>query len=117
MRGFHHANFLQLFREVERAAGPAPGIDRWRADGVEWRRERHGYWGRACSFQIETHELVRSGRGSEEWRFLLVVETWWGRSREKHIRSNHWGKLETGRTADVLRWFKTMAAARHKADA
>jgi hypothetical protein len=112
MRRFHQSGFLQLFRRAERATAPAVGVDRWRTGSVEWVRDRHVFWGQACSFQIETHEVAHECG----WRLLFVIETWWSRSRDTAVRSMHWGRLENGRPDEAIRWFQAQVLAMNHHD-
>lgn len=56
---------------------------------------------------ISVEDLPRFPASIDE---VLVIETWWGRPRDKAIRSGPWGRLERGRSDDAIRWLRTQAA-------
>lgn len=108
MKGFAGPNFLRAFARIQQAANPSFNLARWAVGRVEWRRQRHSYWGFDYSFQVEAHTLVAPGRTG--WNLVVFVETWWMTSRSVAVRTSSWGKLLRGRKADVLAWFKDQEA-------
>jgi hypothetical protein len=110
MRGFNDARFANSFGRIHSAVNPGLKKHHWEAVGVKWLRERHGYHGPHYSFQCETFLLTRLA-SKNSWTLLVVSETWWNEDGNAVLRSNHWGKLLTGRKPDALAWFKTQEDA------
>jgi hypothetical protein len=97
-------NFFNLFARLAAASNKNRDCDSWRVADVTWTRARHVYWGPCYSFQIETHELVRPGRGG--WQLLVAHEMWWPEDRKKTFRNARWSHLAEGPRTKVLEWFK-----------
>jgi len=106
MKGLRGSWFLRIWRSVYAASNPGLAKDSWEVDGVDWSRERHGYWGTETSFQFEIHRLVRRSGPKTLWSLLVVIERWWGPDRSREIRGTEWCKVLAGRSADILAWLK-----------
>ena len=106
MKGLNSSWFFARWQAIYAASNPGHLRDRWSADGVEWIKERHYYWGDAYSFQVESHRLEHRAAGKAAWSLLVVIERWWGPDKEKAFRQVQWCKLLSGSADRVLAWVK-----------
>jgi len=104
LKSFSDSRFALLFNRIVSATNPRLEKDGWRAAEVEFRRERHNYWGRDYAFSMEIYTLRSVSK--DKWELLVVRENWWTGDRRNTVRSGHWGKLVSGRRDSVLAWFK-----------
>jgi len=108
MSGLNSRWFFLQWQIVYASSNPGHRKDHWVVDGVNWTKERHGYWGEHYSVQHEVHRL--EFRGSNEWQLLVVTERWWGSDGQKCIRDTWWCKLISGRADKVRTWLRKQEA-------
>lgn len=77
-----------------------------------WLRERHGFWGRTASFQLET--LIVEHSKPPAWRIMVIREHWWHGPERKAVRSGQWVKLIDGERKAALKWFERQEALMDK---
>ncbi|HUK09006.1 MAG TPA: hypothetical protein VLX09_14120 [Stellaceae bacterium] len=110
MRNLNSRSFVWAWQALYGASNPNHLKDHWRVDGVEWRKERHAYWGVDYSVQHEVHRLEYRHGNKQDWELLVVVERWWGADRDKSIRDICWARAITGRPDRILAWLRKQGA-------
>ena len=104
MKSFTDTRFTNAFARLLTAGNRNPQVDHWTFDDTAWLRERHGFWGQAASFQLET--LIVEHAGAPAWRIMVVREHWWHGPERKAVRSGQWVKLIDGERKAALKWFE-----------
>jgi hypothetical protein len=91
MRGVNDRNFFNAWQILCRATCPNATESARQVGDVEWRRERHSFFGSSYVFSFEVHLLRRSGRGGG-WLLMVVIENRWN---EKHyvLKTATWARV------------------------
>ena len=116
MRNLNSRSFFWAWQTLYGASNPGHLKEHWRVDGVEWRKERHAYWGLHYSVQHEVHRLEHRNGDKNDWELLIVVERWWGADREKSIRDTSWCRVLRGRPDRIVAWIKKQGARQLSAE-
>jgi hypothetical protein len=72
MRGVNDRNFFNTWQLLYRKTCPSTTHTLWQTDDVEWRKERHSFFGSSYALSNEVHTLRRSGRNGG-WLLMVVV--------------------------------------------
>ena len=103
MRKIGDASFFRIVdRLLVAGATRAPAV-RWSIDGVDWRRERHGYAGAGHGFTVEVTTGTKAG--SAAWT-LVVVKEYWRSGTGESIKALQWAHIDSGNRADVVDWLE-----------
>jgi hypothetical protein len=112
MKSFTDARFTHALARLLTARNRNPQVDSWTVGDTAWLRERHGFWGQAASFQLETLTIEHSKNPA--WRIMVVREHWWHGPERKAVRSGQWVKLIGGEREAALKWFERQEALMDK---
>jgi hypothetical protein len=114
MRGVNNRNFFNSWQILYRATCPGASEARWRVDDVEWRKDRHSFFGSAYAISLEVHLLSRAARGGAGWVLMVVVENWWS---DKHdaLKTSTWARVVEGTQKAVVAWMREREHSRDRA--
>lgn len=90
IKSFTDTRFINAFARLLTASNRNPQVDSWTVGDTAWLRERHGFWGQATSFQLETLTIEHSKNPA--WRIMVVREHWWHGLTRRYlleIRTGH----------------------------
>jgi len=104
VRNLATPSFFRTFDLLLVASNPGLKLTKWSYDGVDWVRGRYSVTGRNHGFVIEINTLTRPGRRG--WCLLVTKEHWWAGMRTEAIKSTQWARPVSGRSKDILEWFR-----------
>jgi hypothetical protein len=104
MRGVNNRNFFNIWQLLYRDTCPAATQNLWQVGDIEWRRERHSFFGTAYAVSNEVHLLRRRGRSSG-WLLMVVIENWWN-ERHDVLKSTTWARVVDGNPKTVIAWMR-----------
>jgi hypothetical protein len=104
MRGVNDPNFFNAWRILYRETCPSATHSLWHAGDVEWRKDRHNFFGSLYAVSNEVHTLRRSAPNGG-WVLMVVIENWWDGRRES-IKTTTWARTIEGTAKDVVAWMR-----------
>ena len=104
MRGVNDRNFFNTWQLLYRQSCPSTSHTLWQVGDVEWRKERHSYFGSSYAVSNEVHLLRRSGR-EVRWLLMIVIENWWDGAHEP-IKTSTWARVLEGNANAVVAWMR-----------
>ncbi len=105
MRSVNDAKFFNTWQILYRATCPNATETQWKAGDVEWRKERHSFFGTSYAISLEMHLLSRIVRNGEAWVLLVVIENWWNAKRDV-LKSSTWARVLEGNPKSVVAWMR-----------
>jgi hypothetical protein len=113
MRGVNDRNFFNAWQLLYRATCPSATHTLWQVDDVEWRKDRHSFFGSAYAVSSEVHTLRRSAR-TGAWLLMVVIETWWD-GQHQSIKATTWARVIDGEAKSVIAWMRGHERAAERA--
>jgi hypothetical protein len=104
MRGVNDRNFFNTWQLLYRKTCPSATHALWQTGDVEWRKDRHSFFGSSYAMSHEVHTLRRSGR-SGGWLLMVVIENWWDGEHEA-IKTTTWARVIEGDAKAVVAWMR-----------
>lgn len=104
MRGVNDPNFFNAWQILYRETCPSATHSLWHAGDVEWRKDRHSFFGSSYAVSNEVHTLRRSAPGGA-WVLVVVIENWWDGRREP-IKTTTWARAIEGSAKDIVAWMR-----------
>jgi hypothetical protein len=104
MRGVNDPNFFNAWQILHRETCPSPTHSLWHAGDVEWRKDRHSFFGSLYAVSNEVHTLRRSAPNGG-WVLMVVIENWWDGRRES-IKTTTWARAIEGSAKDIIAWMR-----------
>jgi hypothetical protein len=104
MRGVNDRNFLNIWQLLYRQSCPSTSHTLWQVGDVEWRKDRHSYFGSSYALTDEVHLLRRGGRDGR-WLLMIVIENWWDGTHEP-IKTSTWARVLEGDAKAVVAWMR-----------
>lgn len=104
MRGVNDRSFFNTWQLLYRKTCPSATHTLWQVGDVEWRKERHSFFGISYALSNEIHTLRRSGR-NVGWLLMIVIENWWD-GRHEAIKTTTWARVLEGDAKAVVAWMR-----------
>jgi hypothetical protein len=104
MRGVNDRNFFNAWQLLYRATCPGATRMLWQVGDVEWRKDRHSFFGSSYAVSNEVHTLRRNARNGA-WLLMVVVENWWD-GRNRSIKTTTWARVIDGEAKSVVAWMR-----------
>jgi hypothetical protein len=104
MRGVNDRNFINTWQLLYRKSCPSATHTLWQVGDVEWRKDRHSFFGSSYAVSNEVHTLRRSGR-NVKWLLMIVIENWWDGEHDP-IKTTTWARVLDGDPKVVLTWMR-----------
>jgi hypothetical protein len=97
------AEFFHLFHRVVARTDPRGERRRWRISDVQFEHDRHTHWNYDYAFHLDIYIAENQAGG---WRIMVMRETWWGRERQRPLKSIEWSKAVHGDASSAIAWFE-----------